>query len=211
MAEPSDYEGYDDLVRLGRSLSPDDRERFAPPFDLWQKIERAAAADDDATVVSISDRPQTRTSPRTSTRARRIWAAVVAAGVAACLVIGIAVARDAGGASTLEEVALSNAGLDAAGASTSGRAKLVQLDGGSRAIDLDVSGLPQVDNGYFELWVIDRQLKGMVSLGPVRGSGRYVIPAGVATDAFPIVDLSIEPVDGVPTHSGKSVLRGELA
>ena len=203
MAEPSDYEGYDDLVRLGHSLSPDDRERFAPPPDLWQKIKRAAAADDDATVVSISERPQTHT--------RRIWAAVVAAGVAACLVIGIAIARDDGGLTTIEEVALSNAGLDSAGASTSGRAKLVQLDGGSRAIELDLSGLPQIENAYFELWVIDRQLKGMVSLGPVRGSGRYVIPAGVATDVFPIVDLSIEPPDGVPTHSGKSVLRGELA
>jgi hypothetical protein len=38
-----------------------------------------------------------------------------------------------------------------------------------------------------------------------------VIPAGVGTDVFPIIDLSIEPVDGVPTHSGKSVLRGVLA
>ena len=207
MAEPSDYEGYDDLVRLGRTLTPEDRERFAPPPDLWQRIERAAAADDDATVVSIADGPRTR--PRA--RPRRIWAAAVAAGIAACLVIGIAVARDGGGARTLEEVALSSAGLDPAGASSSGRAKLVQLDGGSRAIELDVSGLPQLDNGYFELWVIDRQLKGMVSLGPVQGSGRYVIPAGVTTDVFPIVDLSIEPPDGVPTHSGKSVLRGELA
>jgi hypothetical protein len=48
-------------------------------------------------------------------------------------------------------------------------------------------------------------------MGPVRGTGRFVIPPGVATDSFPIVDLSIEPADGVPTHSGKSVLRGELA
>src|SRR5262245_9559625 len=117
MADPSDYEGYDDLVELGRSLAPDDRERFAPPADLWQKIERAAAAD-DATVTSIADRPPAQTRPARR-RPRRLWVAAVAAGVAACLVVGIVIARDGGGSRTLEDVALSNAGLDPAGASTS--------------------------------------------------------------------------------------------
>lgn len=28
--------------------------------------------------------------------------------------------------------------------------------------------------------------------------------------AFPIVDISAEPLDGVPTHSGDSVTRGVL-
>jgi anti-sigma-K factor RskA len=201
MADPFEFEGYDDLVRLGRTLTPEDRERFSPPPELWQKIE-GALADDGAPVLPLAGRRRQR---------RRIWGALVAAAAAACLVIGVAIVRDGGGARTIEEVALSNAGLDPAGASSSGRAKLVQLDGGSRAIELDVSDLPRLDDGYFELWLIDRQLKGMVSMGPVPGSGRFVIPAGVATDAFPIVDLSIEPIDGVPTHSGKSVLRGELA
>jgi hypothetical protein len=51
----------------------------------------------------------------------------------------------------------------------------------------------------------------MVSLGPVRSDGRYEIPAAVDVSAFPIVDVSIEPADGVPTHSGRSVLRGTLS
>ena len=126
-------------------------------------------------------------------------------------VFAFALARGGDDIRTIDEVALSNAGLDQSGASSSGSARLVVLDDGSRAIDLDVSDLPQVDDGFFELWLIDKQVNGMVSLGPVRGSGRYLIPPGVGTDVFPIVDLSIEPVDGVPTHSGKSVLRGVLA
>jgi anti-sigma-K factor RskA len=206
-SEFDEYEGYEDLVRLGRTLTPEDREHVAPPADLWQKIERAVADDQPPATAHAS---VTSLAPHRARR-RRIWAGLGAAAAAACLLVAVVVARDTTGTRTIGEVALSNNGLDPSGASSSGRAKLVQLDGGTRAIELDVSDLPQLENGYFELWLIDRQLNGMVSMGPVRGSGRFVIPAGVTTDVFAIVDLSIEPVDGVPTHSGKSVLRGELA
>jgi hypothetical protein len=49
-----------------------------------------------------------------------------------------------------------------------------------------------------------------VSLGPARTDGRYQIPPDVDVGAFPVVDVSIEPPDGVPTHSGVSALRGTL-
>ncbi len=64
--------------------------------------------------------------------------------------------------------------------------------------------------GYLELWLIDPTVTRLVSLGPLRTDGIYDIPAGVDPAAFPIVDVSVEPVDGDPTHSGDSVLRGEL-
>jgi hypothetical protein len=51
----------------------------------------------------------------------------------------------------------------------------------------------------------------MVSLGPLRADGRYAIPDGVDVRAFPVVDVSIEPLDGEPTHSGRSVMRGVLS
>jgi anti-sigma-K factor RskA len=202
MSDTPEYEGYEDLVRLGRAVTPEDRQRFAPPTDLWAKIADEAAASDAAPVVKISD-------PRP--RRRRMMVGVALIGAAACAVLAFAIGRGGDDVRTVDEVALSNAGLDQSGASSSGSARLVVLDDGSRAIDLDVSDLPHVDDGFFELWLIDKQVKGMVSLGPVHGSGRYVIPPGVGTDVFPIVDLSIEPVDGIPTHSGVSVLRGVLA
>lgn len=51
----------------------------------------------------------------------------------------------------------------------------------------------------------------MVSLGPSRPDGRYAVPSGVDAGRFPVVDVSLEPPDGDPTHSGTSVLRGTLA
>ena len=203
MAEIPDYEGYDELMRLGRELTPEDRRQFTPPADLWAKIADEVNADEhSATVIKIADhRP----------RRRRIMAGAAMVGAAACALIAFAIVRAGDDVRTIDEVALSNAGLDPAGASSTGRAKLVVLDDGSRAIELDVSDLPNINGEFFELWLIDRQIKAMVSIGPVHGNGRYIIPAGVATDTFPIVDLSIEPIDGIPTHSGVSVLRGILA
>ncbi len=48
------------------------------------------------------------------------------------------------------------------------------------------------------------------SLGALEGDERFVVPDGLAIDEFPLVDVSIEPIDGDPAHSSKSVLRGEL-
>jgi len=109
----------------------------------------------------------------------------------------------------LAVVDLSNEGLDPRGQSSHGSAKVIQLDDGSYALDVDVENLPSDADGFFELWVIDPNVEGMVSLGPLR-NGRVELPAGVDPQSFPIVDISIEPVDGVPTHSGDSILRGVI-
>ncbi|HEX5366505.1 MAG TPA: anti-sigma factor [Acidimicrobiales bacterium] len=61
------------------------------------------------------------------------------------------------------------------------------------------------------MWLIDEDVRGMVSLGPSRPDGRYAVPSGVDAGRFPVVDVSLEPPDGDPTHSGTSVLRGTLA
>jgi hypothetical protein len=50
----------------------------------------------------------------------------------------------------------------------------------------------------------------LVSLGPLRPDGVYDLPAGLEPEQFPIVDVSLEPIDGDPTHSGDSLLRGQL-
>jgi len=38
----------------------------------------------------------------------------------------------------------------------------------------------------------------------------YDLPDALDPHAFPIVDVSVEPADGVPAHSGVSVLRSAL-
>jgi anti-sigma-K factor RskA len=65
-------------------------------------------------------------------------------------------------------------------------------------------------DGFLEVWVISPDVTQLVSLGPLRNDGVYDLPSGLDPAAFPIVDVSVEPIDGDPTHSGASVLRGEL-
>jgi hypothetical protein len=36
------------------------------------------------------------------------------------------------------------------------------------------------------------------------------VPEGLDLDAFPIVDVSVEQLDGDPLHSGVSVCRGQI-
>ncbi|WP_324275343.1 anti-sigma factor [Blastococcus brunescens] len=75
-------------------------------------------------------------------------------------------------------------------------------------VDLDA---PQLEDGYYEIWLIDRDVVGMVTLGVVRpGTQTFELPAGLDLGEFPLVDVSVEPLDGDPTHSGVSVARGEL-
>jgi len=92
----------------------------------------------------------------------------------------------------------------------SGRAEVVQLDDGSRVVQVQLDA-PALDAEYYELWLIDRDVVGMVPLGVVRpGTQTVELPADLDLGEFPLVDVSVEPLDGDPTHSGNSVARGEL-
>ena len=74
---------------------------------------------------------------------------------------------------------------------------------------VDTTGI-DAGEGFAEVWLIDTEVEQLVSLGPLRSDGRYDLPSGLEPEAFPIVDVSREPLDGDPTHSGDSVLRGQL-
>lgn len=191
------------LRRLGdvaRSLGEDDYDLPAPPPGVWSAISDrvGAPADRPASVQPLRPRPSRQ--PR--------WLVPAAAALVAVLLgLGAFVAaRDSG-----PEVLASAVLEPLTGAEGPGEARLVEFDGGQQ---LDVTfdgGLPPAEGGYYELWLIDRQVDRMVSLGPVRADGTYDVPAGVDVEEFPVVDVSAEPTDGNPTHSGTSVLRGTLA
>ena len=67
-------------------------------------------------------------------------------------------------------------------------------------------------DSYVEVWLIDPDsgLEKMVSLGSIDGDGSFDLPASIDIRRYRVVDISIEPADGVPTHSGRSILRAEL-
>lgn len=87
--------------------------------------------------------------------------------------------------------------------------EIVALDG-QRRVDVDLSGLPAPEDAFYELWLLDLEDGQLVSLGPVADTASYVVPAAVDLGAYPTIDVSVEPTDGDPTHSGDSILRGPI-
>jgi hypothetical protein len=100
---------------------------------------------------------------------------------------------------------------DLATEAPAGKAEVRQRADGAKVLVVDTDFV-SVSDGYLEVWLIDESIEGMVSLGHLTGNhGEFVLPAGFDFAAFPIVDISVEPNDGVPTHSGASITRGVLA
>ena len=187
----------DQLKMIAGQLTDEDFERDQPPASLWSEI---AAKMDRPTSEIVSIRQ----------RHRRAWLGVAAV-VAAGLVLAGGLLIMGGDRDTVVAAAsLSNQGLSPLGSASSGKAEIIQR-GTSYLLHLDVSRVPEESSSYIEVWLIDSQVKGMISLGPYRGNGDYVIPSGVDPAKYPIVDVSIEPSDGVPTHSGVSIVRGVAA
>jgi hypothetical protein len=95
-----------------------------------------------------------------------------------------------------------------------GSAALVVEPGGARRLDVDLTagGDPADPGGFHEVWLLTTDVSGLVSLGVLDGAtGSFPIPAGLDLAQFPVVDVSLEPLDGDPAHSGDSVVRGSLA
>lgn len=66
-------------------------------------------------------------------------------------------------------------------------------------------------DGFREVWLITADASALVSLGELDGTkGTFVVPAGVDLRDYVLVDVSKEPLDGDPAHSGDSIVRGEL-
>jgi anti-sigma-K factor RskA len=91
-----------------------------------------------------------------------------------------------------------------------GRATVEEDADGVRSIVVDMDAV--VPSGDVrEVWLIRSDASGLVSLGLLDGdTGRFPVPAGIDLAEFSLVDVSAEPVDGDPAHSGDSIVRGEL-
>lgn len=176
-------------------LGEEDTARLTPPHAVLAAIRAEAGA-----------------SARRANRMARPWMLAAAALVLLVAGVGLRSLITGSGADDDDVVtaaALSNAGLSPLAAQSSGQAT-IHADGQGYSLDLQLSSLPALDNEYFEVWMIDPAVAKMVSLGPYHGNGVYAVPAGYDPTGYPIVDVSIEPVDGQPVHSGVSALRGVL-
>ena len=81
---------------------------------------------------------------------------------------------------------------------------------GRQVVDLHTSVRPDGRTDH-EVWLMTPGAKQLVSLGMLHGtSGRFTVPAGLDVHRFRLVDVSDEPRDGNPAHSGNSIIRGAL-
>jgi hypothetical protein len=140
-------------------------------------------------------------------RRRRVL--LVAAAVLAGAVVGagtVAVRQHMNGGEEVTAVALD----PLAGNDASGRAEVILHKDGTRVLQVDLEA-PQPHDSYYEIWLIDKQVVGMYPLGVVHpGTQTVELPAGLDLGQYPLVDVSVEPLDGNPAHSGVSIARGEL-
>lgn len=209
------------VVRALESLGadPDAGEVEQPPADLWASIAAEAFGADDAG-AGVAERPSGsvgadargrsgrwgRRRPETTVHRPALFA------IAAAVLLGVVV----GGAVLVDRLADDPDGpetvvtgeLEPVGDAGSGTAEVTR-DGDQLQLRADLVDLPDPD-GYYEVWVGSDDLSGLVSLGPVRADGVYDLPAGWDPGAFPVVDVSDEPLDGDPAHSTVSVVRGTL-
>jgi anti-sigma-K factor RskA len=91
-----------------------------------------------------------------------------------------------------------------------GRAEVRREDGHVvLRVDAQELGGPK---GIREVWLINLDGGRMVSLGLLaRGeAGEFEFPAELLDEGYRIVDISYEPGDGDPAHSGRSLARGTL-
>lgn len=96
-----------------------------------------------------------------------------------------------------------------AGYTARGSAEVDERSDGTR--QLVVRTDPADVDGFKEVWLLAPDAQRMVSLGVMAGDEAvFVLPENLDVGEFPVVDVSNEPIDGDPTHSGDSIVRGVL-
>ncbi len=191
-------------------------------------VREVAAVPPAAGAAPRGDGPVRPPTDLDARRGRRPGLHLIAAAAAAGLVVGGAgtaalVVRPDERPAVSEPVVLAAAELEAfdagEGTAVQGSAQLAAVDGagsGDRVLQVRVDDLPDTGDGFFEAWLIDPDTGALVSLGPVRTgdpgrvTAELAVPRGLDVDAYDVVDLSAEPLDGDPTHSGVSLARGTL-
>jgi anti-sigma-K factor RskA len=179
-----------DLATQLRALGPQEWEPAAPP------PLRAPVADQPERVARRRlGHPLGR---------RPALAAAAALALVALAAAGVALIAGDGGTAAGRDVALAAVGDGPPGARADARL-------GATTMRLTVSGLPRVGaGGFYEVWMM-RDAGHPVALGSLRvgadGRARVDLPVTASPRRFPVLDISREPADGDPAHSGHSVLR----
>ena len=217
----SEISAYGRVVKAGRSTAPSGS---VPPPAVWAGIHEALGLDPSLSRDPLEDQQpsaaeEAKTDPEPAgvarpvsladERRRRRGAKWLAAAAAAAVVAGAATWGVVQGLAPKSEVIASIPLEPLPSYSDEGTATVDVLPDGER--ELVITSSSSDAEGYREVWLISPDITSMVSLGEMDGTeARLKIPDGLDLSAYPIVDISDEPLDGNPEHSGKSILRGQL-
>jgi hypothetical protein len=89
---------------------------------------------------------------------------------------------------------------------SSGTAVISQASTAQRTVTVTVTGLPQRAGAFYEVWLMDPSNAHLVALGVLdsSGHGQFAVPAGLDLASYSAVDVSLQPMNGSPLHSGDS-------
>jgi hypothetical protein len=192
------------VVATAREVEPEDQP-VAPPPAVWE----AVAAELGLGGVGAGDELAARRMPTGRRRGALLLAAAaavtgIAVGAAGALLLS-------GGDGSAPAQVVAQADLAALPEHQGSGSATVHTSDGERVLVVDVSDLTKGD-GFYEVWLLDSEAQRLVSLGLLEGDeGRFPLPEQVDVGEYPVVDVSIEPTDGDPAHSGNSVVRGTLS
>lgn len=200
----------------------------APPADVWSRIHGELRLTDAvaADPVSMEPEPEPVSEPdavdaeplrhrtRARTRSRRrssasVWILAASMALVVAIGAGVWIARSLTPSSAViasAELAAFPDHPDAVG-----QAEIDDDGDGRRTLTVTLEGDELADGDYREVWLIREDGQALISLGVLDdASGTFRVPDGVDLDEYRLVDISFEPVDGDPAHSGDSIVRGEL-
>lgn len=189
------------------------RMAIRPSAHVWASIESAIQQDVSAPDPREAARPGTRSTAE-HRRPRRTFSAVSLLGAAAAgAVVALALTTIIGeGDPSDTGPTLASVELEALSESVSpGTAHIVERDG-QRVLQVEAGELPDMADGYLEVWLMQPDDTGMVTLGLLeQGDQQFLLPESLSVSTFGVVDVSVERFDGDPAHSGESLWRGPIA
>ncbi|MFJ6984620.1 MULTISPECIES: anti-sigma factor [unclassified Streptomyces] len=226
------------VVVAVRTPQPDEDALLTPPDGLWESIAaeldvdpRVGRPGDDGSGTDTRggavDAPRDESAPndepaptggrrRPDVKRRRLSRLAVA--LAACAALFGAAAGSGvtwwvthDGGTTSSAPGGEGARLDSLRPRSAGYARL-DGSGDHRTLDITVKGLPKT-SGYFEVWLMDRTHQKLISMGSLGPDGHAVLPVPSTVDLgeYAVVDVSVQPYNGKPDHSGDSIVRGPYA
>lgn len=212
------------VARTAEATTPDDTPT-APPPHVWHRVAHELGVDPSTSVAPADSRPPAtvqpwtrgvpaqRRQPQKPPRRLPQWvlaAAATAVGVLVGMGITLGVTGGGGGEPpVVAEARLSALPGQPTAAGLEGKAQVVGT-GRARQLHVTVAALPDRE-GYYQVWLFHRTTDRVVSVGVlVAEQGTFRIPPGLDLGVYPVVDVSLEPLDGNPAHSQVSVTRGSL-